>query len=220
MIESGPHDDDLGPIIELYDAMAVQGKTDVHREAMMQWAQRPRTNTKYPKPVMACQQIVAYVLGDSASFHQAGPQTRELEPVPYFRFQAIVAALKPKEAVEDSELQEVLQEPWNALALSVSYSLAGNPIEAAAWREKACAGLERQDTDSKRAAGLLRGAKPPTKRQLDDVVLSPGVKALLVAALAMRFPEQKADLAPLARRLNVSRLPPYYLVQKVIEGGR
>ncbi len=196
IVESGPADGDLGPIIELYDALAVQGKTDVNREAMAQWMNRLPKNTNNSEMVVTCRQIVAYVLGDSATLHQAGPQGRALEPAPYFRFQAIVGALNPQEAVEDAELQELLKEPWNALALSISYSLAANRAEAAKWREKACAGLESRDTDSKRAAGLLRGAKPPTQKQLDDVVLSPNLKALFVAALAIRFPEQKATLAP------------------------
>ena len=196
IVESGPADGDLGPIIELYNALAVQGKTDVNREAMAQWMNRLPKNTNNSEMVVTCRQIVAYVLGDSATLHQAGPQGRALEPAPYFRFQAIVGALNPQEAVEDAELQELLKEPWNALALSISYSLAANRAEAAKWREKACAGLESRDTDSKRAAGLLRGAKPPTQKQLDDVVLSPNLKALFVAALAIRFPEQKATLAP------------------------
>jgi hypothetical protein len=137
--------------------------------------------------------------------------------LPQYRIQALVAAGRPKDAAQDPALQEALNEPWTALALSVAYSLSGDAKQAAAWREKACAALERQDTDSKRAAALLCGVKAPSRKQLDNVELSPNLKALLLAALAIRFPEQKAELAAWARRMNVGRLPPYHLVRKAAE---
>jgi hypothetical protein len=99
----------------------------------------------------------------------------------------------------------------------VAFDLAGSAADARRWRDQTCAVFDRQDADLRRAAAALRGDKAPTMLQLKAIAVPPNFKALLVAALARRFPEQKTELLPLARKLNVSRLPPYQLVQKAGE---
>jgi hypothetical protein len=135
------------------------------------------------------------------------------------RLQTMLATGRVKDAADDEALKEALTDPWNALAVSIAWSVASDSGKACSWREKAAAALDRLDADSKRAARLLRVANPPGKAQLDDVALNPFHKSLLVVALIDRFPQDKASLAPIARNLNVGRYPPYHLVHRAIDGS-
>ena len=104
------------------------------------------------------------------------------------------------------------------LAVSLAVHVEGKPAEADAWREKASRWTARTPTPS---------APPPAPRPVAAVAAADrrrdvvaNNKALLVAALAVRFPQQKTELAELARCLNVGRRPPHRLVEQALEGRR
>jgi Flp pilus assembly protein TadD len=103
------------------------------------------------------------------------------------------------------------------LALSVAASLGGDTAAANAARLRAIAALEGKGADNRRAAAMLGAAEPPTREQLDAVVVLPSEKALLCAALAQRFPARRAELGALAKKLNVERTFPFHLIRRAAE---
>ena len=103
-----------------------------------------------------------------------------------------------------------------ALELGLAYRLAGDESRAAEWTDKACSKLESGDADARRASTLLRSTDAPTREALDNVTMDARNKALLAAVLAVKFPALHDELGALAQRLNVTRLPPYHLVQRAV----
>ena len=51
---------------------------------------------------------------------------------------------------------------------------------------------------------------------LSHLQMMPEQKAILLAAMIQRFPESGPAMKPLIAKLNVSRLPPYQLIQQVV----
>ncbi len=57
---------------------------------------------------------------------------------------------------------------------------------------------------------------PPTLEELDRVNMSTSTRCRLATLLALRFPQQKERFAQLAKKLNISHGPPYYLVERAL----
>jgi hypothetical protein len=130
-------------------------------------------------------------------------------------FQALLEQGKVKQAVNSRSGEIARQnDPFEALTISLAWTVAGQPTEARDWRETAARVLERGDDDYVRAAALLRGTAGPTREQIELVVLPADAKAMLLAVLAHQFPEQRAELFAASRRLNVERGFPFHLVQR------
>jgi len=128
----------------------------------------------------------------------------------------LLATNRPAEAAADITLTEPLTNQWNALSLSLAYDLAGNHAAADVWRAKACDALSKLDFEYVLAAEMLRADKPPTPADFDEVTLLPAEKSLLIAALAVHFPEQHATLAPLAARLAIQPTSYLPLIKRAI----
>jgi len=107
------------------------------------------------------------------------------------------------------------EKPVLLLALSVAYRRAGNPTAANDWQMRAADALQNGNQDSALAAELLNKSALPTRTEVENVPISPQLKAVILAALAQRYPEGRAELAGLARKLNVERTFPFHLVQRV-----
>lgn len=122
---------------------------------------------------------------------------------PELKFIYLLSAGKPGDAAGDAAYAEHVQDPWNALAVGLSFELAGQPDVAKIWRLKAADSLASLDFDEARAAELLRADGPPAPGAFEEISLLPPEKALLIAALAARFPEQHSELAPLAEHFDV-----------------
>ena len=215
IVESTPPEDHVSQLIELCEVLAVEGKTDETQRVLADLEKQVSPMPQSTEIVFACQQYVWYML-DTRFMWDPGKSPPSIA-TSHFRLHALLAQGRPQEAVKDPALQQSLEEPWNALAVSVAFGLASNQAEGAAWREKACTALDKLDADSRHAAAFLRAEKPLKNSQFDDLVLEPSFKALLAVAMAQRFPEQKAEFVAIARRLNVRRMPPYQLVRKATE---
>jgi hypothetical protein len=164
---------------------------------------------------LAGRQMAAYVLGN-LNLLAEGLAAPSANLPPEFRFQGLLALGRAKDAIQDPSLQQILQGPWQMLCLSISLRAEGEAAEAEQYRQKACAGLDCVGRNGRRAAELLRRAKPPGLREFDEVVAEPSAKALLAIALAWQFSAERATFAARARQLAVSRMPPYLLVQKAL----
>ncbi len=210
--------DALMTVVYLAELLAVQGKVAEARQVLSDWESRLPPAERTEGAARPGRQALAYMIGDFAGLLAEAPGGSV--DAPEFRLHGFLAAGRPQDAVKDAALQKQLEKQAGALAVSLAYSLAGNQAEAAAWRDRACAAMDRGDGDDRRAAAMLRGPQPPSAKQLDEFRDQPNMKALLVAALAARFPQRQNELAATARRLNVGRLPPYHLVRKAVEEGK
>ena len=70
---------------------------------------------------------------------------------------------------------------------------------------------------TQRVALLLESPHAPTDGELDQALSGVRDASTLNAIMARRFPDRKSELNERAKRLNVSRLPPYLLVKMAVE---
>jgi tetratricopeptide (TPR) repeat protein len=205
----------VAALMRLCEVLAVQRKSEEARAAYADWEARIPAAARSGDNLQALRQWLQFTLGELRALEEA-LATAPDRVQPDLRLHVLLALGRPADVVRDSELAKRLEEPSNALAASVAFACSGDEDEARIWRERACAGFDRKDADRQRAAALLRSPVPPTREQIDEIVLDVGYKALLLAALARQHPERGAELAAEAERLNVSRFPFYYLVKQAV----
>ena len=155
-----------------------------------------------------------YALGDFAGLEKQVRQDRSPNGKALL-FQALVEQGRAGEAskllLADGEENAGPQE---CLVLAAAFRLAGSAAEAEKWKELAVQRLARGDPDHARCAALLRAAGPPSTEQLDEIVVTPQEKAILLAVLAGQHAGQRAELAAAARQLMIARRFPYHLIQR------
>jgi tetratricopeptide (TPR) repeat protein len=134
-----------------------------------------------------------------------------------WRLHCLLALKRTKEAAGDAALRKLLDEPFDALALSLACSLEGQESESAGWRERAAGGLEKMGPDERRLSKVLRSISPPTPDEIPRLAFGSARQALICAWLAERFPEKQARFLALAAKYNLRRMPPYQLVRVAIE---
>lgn len=137
--------------------------------------------------------------------------------LPALKLGWLLLSLRPDEAVNDPEIAPLLVDPWQALGVSLAYSLSGRSDEARLWSDRAAEALAKLDFDEVTAAAMLRSEQAPTAEEIDEVGIDPAGKSLLLAVLATRFPADRARLNEMARRLNVAPDVGGCLVWKAIE---
>jgi tetratricopeptide (TPR) repeat protein len=108
----------------------------------------------------------------------------------------------------------------HALAFAVAFNHAGDQKNAAVRLNEAVQMMERADADTFRALSIFNKPTVPTTAELEDVELPPQIKAIFLTALFQKHKETHKELASFARRLNVQRVFPYHLVQRVTEESR
>ena len=136
-------------------------------------------------------------------------------------FYAWVEQGRMAEAARIHPLSETAEsEPFHFLTMSIGWRLAGQTNVAAQWQERALLMLEKGNPDEIRAAVLLRRAADPEQADLDDIILAPSTKAILLAALAQQHPAARERLCSAARKVNVSRSYPYHLIQRATSDAR
>ena len=203
-------------IVLLADALASQQKHDEARQAVHGWLTKMAGPNGAAETLATFDPMLDYVCGniEGARQHKDQPSSKGKSD---FHFQSLLALGEPEVAVKTEGLDKLTGE-WSAmLAVSLSYSLAGNPTEADAWRTRACDKLREGDSDQKRAAALLQRDHAPADDELDEIVVRINDTPLLIAALAQRFPDRRQELNQRAQRLNISRLHPYLLVKRAVE---
>ncbi len=75
---------------------------------------------------------------------------------PEVKFGWLILSDKATEASLDADLQLLYENPWNALALSLAFDLAGKAEDANTWRNRAADALAKLDFDEAACAELLR----------------------------------------------------------------
>jgi hypothetical protein len=201
--------DPLG-LIYLVDALVAAGKADEVEATVAAWEGR------FPAEVRAQvgSQLRAYALyqtGKAEECEALCAQTPALHNSP-LRAEALLALGKARQAADDPAFAKVWEDPWNALALSVAFSLDGQSDDAARWRDRA-----REKLRHPRAADALGATKAPSRETLASVHLRTSEKALLLTALAARFPMKQDEYLGLAATLNIRSPAPYLLVRRAVD---
>jgi tetratricopeptide (TPR) repeat protein len=216
-VETASAHDGATALLRLCDVLAVQDRTEDAWGAFAAWEARPHVAGCTCNIVEICRYMVRHTLGEFTALEESMAKSPAVLGGSDYQLYAFLVMGRPAEVVENPALRSRLDAPQNALAVSLAFSLLDDEAQAETWREHACAMFDREGVNGRRAAALLRGSDPPTLERVDEITLSNQVRLLLLAALTRQFPQQKAELVPLLRRLNVSRFPPYHLVKKVVD---
>jgi tetratricopeptide (TPR) repeat protein len=206
----------LTDLIDLVDALAVQGKNDEAKNALSQWEKRLPPATRSDPNLVLVRCAVWYYLGDFTAIKNAY-KNPALDPMS--KLHALMVTGEHDPLFKQPTLAQSIAEgvdPSLAMSISLAYDLVGNAAEEQSWRDKAAATFDRANAESRRAAVLLRAKEPPQFEEVKALAMHPPTKCLFVTLLAVRFPQQK-ELRQLARALNVSRAPDYYLVEKALK---
>lgn len=208
-----------GPaILFLGEVLTAQGKADEIDAEVSAWESRVPMEVRM-QLLPAVRAALLFTEGDFA-----GCLEESSRPGPgrnlALRASALLALGKAEEAAADESLAPAWGDPWGALALATSLDLAGHPDEAKPWVEHAAAGLSGMTREERAAAAALRGDHPPALDDLGRIIIKPEDKALLLTALARRFPEKAPEYLEAAGRFNVRRIGPYPVVARAIEAGK
>lgn len=202
----------LAPIgvVYLLDALAAAGKSGEIDAAYAAWESRlPAEAQAQVGPQMKA--LRHYLKGEAQACLDACGQLPGLQDSP-IRAHALMALGKARQAAEEPALANIWNDPWNALALSVAFSVNGQPDEAAQWRDRA-----RDKSRQPHVAEVFAAAQAPSLESLGKLRLRIAEKALALTALAAQFPARQDEFLALAAKLNIRRTAPYLLVQRAVD---
>jgi hypothetical protein len=205
----------VAQLLDLVDALIVQDQSQAARDALAQFETKLPIDLRTNANLALLRSEVWYRLGDFAAITSAH-NANDASPPPIL-LQALLATGEYGAVAEHPELRQTPADPYATMGLSIACEAAGNFPDAQFWRDKAADGLSKSSIDYRRAADILRSNDQPKLEDIAPLVIETRMKCLLVTLLALRFPQQRGELAPMAMRLNVSRQPPYHLVQKVLK---
>jgi len=112
------------------------------------------------------------------------------------------------------------ERPFWLLTLSAAYHNSGDLKTASDLRARAAKLMSEGQEDMAHAATFLTRPLLPSARDIEDIVLPPGAKAIFMTALAQANPERAKDLLAAANRFNVEPQFPYYLIQRIASGSQ
>jgi hypothetical protein len=197
-------------LLYLMDALVSAGKAGEIEAALATFENRQAPEQR-AQMMPYLKSFMLYQTGKAQECAAYCAETPLLQQTP-IRAQALLAAGKARQAADDPDLAKVWHDPWQALALSLAFSLAGQDDDAARWRERARHGFQLEAP-----AQYLNATAAPSVKDLARVHPRIFNKALFLAALAMQFPARRAEYLALAARLNVWRAPHYLLVRQALD---
>lgn len=174
---------------------------------------------KYPgqsrSVVDELRRFVLYAAGDFAGLEKATAQDRS-PAGRATRFQALIETGQAAEAAKLFPLNDPeINEPFHFLTVSLAWRDAGRVEEATAWRRRALELCGQGRAEYRLMAELLDRRQPVPLAEALDVSLPPQPKAIFLLALAQEFPQQSAGYADALRKLNVHRLYPFHLLNRL-----
>jgi tetratricopeptide (TPR) repeat protein len=193
--------DSIATLMLLTTVLSAQNNPAAARQAINEWQIVAPVNLGAEALIAELRALVDFNAGEYGTIEQqvaAGTATEDM------KLYWMLATGKAEQAAADSTLATALEDPWKALALSLAFDLAGRQEEARTWRDKACDALSKLGADETRAAEALQADAAPTRQQLDDIGIEPADKSLFAAALAVHFPDSRAELGAHALQLGVT----------------
>ena len=212
-------DETLQTVLLLTNVLIAKGDTAGANRVLDDWQARQTTNrTSFTNELDSFRGLFDLMAGNLAA---VGRRVQQGSAEPSLKLHWLLASLRPAEVEHDNPaLKPLLDEPWNAVAFSLSYDLAGNPAQAGQWRGKAATALAERRVDDARAADILRSAQPPTQAELTEVQILPNQKSaprgipgrtLSATARRVRRPRQRFAVLPDAYtpliKISINRRP-------------
>ena len=163
--------------------------------------------------------LALYCAGDFAGLERAAAAepssfARQVQSEALLEQGRIADAMKIVKGVAANEKEA----SW-FLTLAIASQQAGDTKAAAEWRGKAVELMKREEKDHVRASAFLERATAPTADEIQEILLPPSDKAILLCALYQLHPEDSA-LAAAARRFNIDLAFPHHLIQRVTENAK
>jgi len=208
---------DSSATYRLIEALALQDKKADANKANEAYGRvlRAKFGDRSTESIKSMALFSLYATGDFSALEKVATQAGRSQSASLFA--ATIEQGKTAEAVKTLKLVPDDQ-PINQLALAAVWQLAGKTEECdkalAAARVLFAAG----DEDSIPAAILLDPAKPLVVATALDLKINPREKSLLLVVLALRHPEHRDALLPLASQLNIEPIFPYHLIRRVTAG--
>lgn len=210
------HPMDPETMIFLNDALAVTGQADAIEPEVNGWLSRitAEARNQLAAPIRA---IALYQAGKADECERFCRDTPILQ-TGALRAQALAALGRAVETTGPA-FDGAWDDPWTSLAVSLDLGLGGKPEEATRYRDRACKALEKLNREYRRVAEILKAGEPPPLRDLERLSIGPEHKALLLAALGVKFPAKRAEFLARAAHFNVLRKPPYLVVRRATAAG-
>lgn len=205
---------------KLLEARACLGEYEVARRDWEDWKDGAAQYLEIPQAAEAVDLLEAAVLYQLADFDSLGHLLGRLDNKQRtsFQFEMLLAQGHSDAIVADASLMRLVEsdrEAWEGLKLAVALHESQDASAAAEWSARSREKLAVGDRFSRRAARFLSLPSAPEPDELEQLELPLNQKLVLLCVLAQRYPGIKSDLQPLVRRLNISRMPPYHLVERV-----
>jgi tetratricopeptide (TPR) repeat protein len=203
---------DLTLNILLCDVLAAAGKNEAAMKACEAFEKAVADSNQ--NPGIGFRTRVLYSIGDfealaklTASEQSEGAQTGY--------FEAMVEQGKLNEALSVSPIDAPeSRNPFHFIALSIALKAASDEEKAAACMKRAIDLLGFRP-DYARMAEFLKQPGPVRLMDVLDVPLTPKFKAIVMVALAQKYPLLGKDFLAAARRLNVDRSYPYHMLNRL-----
>jgi tetratricopeptide (TPR) repeat protein len=203
-------------VMKLSDVLVAQGKNEEARQWVTAYEREAvaRFKREAAQQIMPVRRNLHYAVGDFAALEKTAGGDSSL-PARQALFQALIETGRVAEAVKVFPINDPqAADPWRLLIVSIAWQRAGAAPQAAAWRDRAAELFARSRREWRPVAGILRRTQPPPLTELIELPLTPKPKAILLVALAQRFPAQSAELLAKARLFNVDRSFPYWLIER------
>jgi hypothetical protein len=154
--------------------------------------------------------VLHYAQGDFAAYRKCLGEAEGTT----MTFQCAVADGKWKEAA--TALDKVDAAASGHLVVYVGAALTGQQEIARTSWDRAVAAYRKADRPARRLADALASSDAPADAVLRNWSAVPQERALLLAALGLRYPRQKEKFFPVARKLNYSIEFPHHLIAQAL----
>jgi len=206
--------DSAATLLKLCEALAYEDRAEEARSEFRRWRSYLPSGEKDGPTQKLYLWMTSYMVGDFQALIENAKVPGNFVSGNLV-LHARLLAEEPDGVVNDPSLATQLANPWHMLAVAIAYELSGNKTQTSEWVTKAIAALEKLDAESRLAAETLKSSEMPKVEEIADLSIRPHLKALLLCALASRFPDRRVEYCELAARLNVARMAPYHLVHRM-----
>ena len=156
---------------------------------------------------------IAYCIGDLGKYESLKAKFTR----PDILFRIALSTGKIEEAAGILQKTED-KNGYLSLLLYMAQANAGMIAEAGKTLARAVERISGQSWEERLIAECLAGKRTPDPDEICQLVFSSREKSILLAALCVRYPDQKVHYCDLAVRLNFSRRFPHHFLTSILKG--
>ena len=214
-VEKAP--DNLGVTVQLMNGLVAKGQTSEaetvqsHFERLMRRTHREASATV----IMWSRSLLLY---EEEKYSEMESAARE-DKSPAGRIvltRSLVEQGNLDEADKlNTEAQQGDTDAYHHLMMSILWQMKGDLDRSRSHAQKAMELLSAGDGDAKNTARLLTRPNPPASIDINELSLSPSLKALLLTQLALKHPTQRVEYVALARKFNREPGYPRHVLRRI-----